>query len=173
MESLQSRPKWNNSQTSIPPCLRHFRSSGLGALGDNWNWIELVYSRVELESEWNRRDLVRNWNWIGIDFSLCLRQGYKWLHCKCMWKPKMKQSHQNEMREQLKCHPSSCRHPHPNHGNTSCNQGRGSGSHARAPITCTRIHVRVPLVSQSLHVYWKVEFQSFPTVYNTPICRSI
>ncbi len=43
----------------------------------------------------------------------------------------------------------------------------------RAPITCTRIHDRVPLISQNLHVYWKVQVESFPTVYDTSILLNI
>ena len=36
-----------------------------------------------------------------------------------------------------------------------------------APIIRTRIHVRVPLVPQSIHIHWKVELKSFPTIYDT------
>ncbi len=42
-----------------------------------------------------------------------------------------------------------------------------------APITWTRIHVRVPLASQSIHVHWKVELKSFPTIYDTHISINI
>ncbi len=42
-----------------------------------------------------------------------------------------------------------------------------------APITWTRIHVLVPLVSQSIHVHWEEELKSFLTIYDTYILINI
>ena len=47
----------------------------------------------------------------------------------------VKQCHQTEMQEQLKCHPSSCQHPHPNHSNTSCEHILQPGEGEPEPCT--------------------------------------